>query len=213
MRCLCSIKWFRRIFNNQKHTTVGMTTGYNMECDPGSLFTRTCYIIDSSGNRNEIIGYDDNDNPVTKSPTTAAGAAWEPQIFTLNQDGTQFQPYKGGSIPFGYLNFTPSTGADPQDFYYMNYVMPGAEAYRKQQTYVGGWWENIFGLRQEPPPAELAEGDVSVSSMTDSVEANKPMQSTGFMSGLVKTASKPVVQVSAIGGALVGTYLLSKKNS
>ena len=100
-----------------------MTTGYNIECDAGSLYYRNCYIIDSSGARNEIIGYTDNGNPITKSATTAAGAAWSPQIFALNSNG-QHQPYKGGNIPFGYLNFTPSTNADPQDLYYLNNVMP-----------------------------------------------------------------------------------------
>lgn len=173
-----------------------MTTGYNMECDPGSLFTRTCYIIDSSGNRNEIIGYDDNDNPVTKSPTTAAGAAWEPQIFTLNQDGTQYQPYKGGSIPFGYLNFTPATGADPQDYYYLNYVMPGAEAYRKQQTYVGGWWMPIFGLRKEPAPKSLSESETVIQSE----DTRPPTQATPLDSVSVLPVLKNGIIISSILG-------------
>ena len=125
-----------------------MTTGFNIECDAGSLYYRNCYVIDSSGQRNEIIGYTDDGNPITKSPTTAAGAAWSPQIFALNSNGQQYQPYKGGNIPFGYLNFTPSTNADPQDLYYLNNVMPGALAWRKQQTYTAKWWMPTFGLRK-----------------------------------------------------------------
>jgi hypothetical protein len=134
-----------------------------MECDPGSLYYRKCYIIDAHGNRNEIIGWTDNDEAVTKSSTTAAGAAWEPQVFGLDMTGQQYQPYAGGNIPFGYLNFMPSTGADPQDLYYMNYVIPGATAWRKQQTYTAGWWMNTFGLRKQQMPEgeveEMNDGD------------------------------------------------------
>jgi hypothetical protein len=136
-----------------------MSSGYNMECDAGSLYYRKCYIIGADGSRNEIIGWQDsgpNGNPaaVTKSPTTAAGAAWQPQIFALNQDGSQYQPYAGGGIPMGYLNFMPATSTDPQDLYYMNYKLPGAMAWRKQQTYTAKWWMPTFGLRKSGITAE-----------------------------------------------------------
>lgn len=130
-----------------------MTNGYNMDCDAGSLYYRNCYIIGADGSRNEIIGWQNNGpngNPsaVTKSPTSAAGAAWQPQIFSLNSNGQQYQPYKGGGIPMGHLNFTPSTNADPQDLYYMNNVMPGAMSWKKQQNYTAKWWMPTFGLKK-----------------------------------------------------------------
>jgi|TARA_R110002074_G_scaffold351364_1_gene522464 hypothetical protein len=135
-----------------------MPQGYNIDCDAGSLYYRNCYIIDASGARNEIIGYTHNGDPVTKSATSAAGAAWSPQIFALNSNGQQYQPYKGGNIPFGYLNFTPSTNADPQDLYYLNHVMPGAESFRKQQHYTAKWWMPTFGLRK----ASISQEDLAV---------------------------------------------------
>ena len=143
-----------------------MTSGYNIDCDAGSLYYRNCYVIDSSGARNEIIGYTNNGDPVTKSATTAAGAAWSPQIFSLNSNGQQYQPYKGGNIPFGYLNFTPSTNADPQDLYYLNNVMPGAMAWKKQQTYTAKWWMPTFGLRKSGVSAEELAEIESSSSLT-----------------------------------------------
>ena len=142
-----------------------------MECDAGSLYYRNCYIIGADGSRNEIIGWQNNGpngNPsaVTKSPTSAAGAAWQPQIFSLNSNGQQYQPYKGGGVPMGSLNFTPSTNADPQDLYYMNNVMPGAMAWNKQQNYTAKWWMPTFGLKKSGISADEMAEIQSMGSLT-----------------------------------------------
>lgn len=172
-----------------------MTTGYNIECDAGSLYYRTCYVVDASGNRNEIIGYQGN-NPVTKSATNAAGSAWEPQLFVLNQDGNQFQPYAGGGMPLNYLTFTPATGADPQDLYYLYEVMPGSQSRKKQRTYVGGWWMPIFGLRKEPAPKSLSESETVIQSE----DTRPPTQATPLDSVSVLPVLKNGIIISSILG-------------
>ena len=71
--------------------------GYNIECDPGDLYSRKCYVVTGAGVRQEIIGYDSAGNPISKQATTAAGTAWQPSITVLDQDGNPYQPY--GSMP------------------------------------------------------------------------------------------------------------------
>jgi len=145
-----------------------------MQCDAGSLYYRKCYIIAADGSRNEIIGWQDNGSAVTKSATSAAGAAWQPQIFALGQDGQQYQPYAGGGIPMGYLHFTPATSTDPQDLYYLNNVMPGAAAWKKQQTYTSKWWMPTFGLRQSGlTQEELNQIQLSGTQTPDEYVAGK----------------------------------------
>jgi len=94
--------------------------GYNIECDPGDLYSRKCYVITGGGARQEIIGYDSAGNPISKQATTAAGTAWQPSITVLDQDGNPYQPYGSGGIPWtmgggmtGIGNVMPSSGANP----------------------------------------------------------------------------------------------------
>ena len=37
---------------------------------PGDLYSRKCYVVTASGDRQEIIGYDQQGNPISKAPTT-----------------------------------------------------------------------------------------------------------------------------------------------
>ena len=66
-------------------------TGYNITCDPGSLYSRKCYVNTATG-KQEIIGYDASGNPISKAPTTAAGTAWQPSVTVLDQDGNSTNP-------------------------------------------------------------------------------------------------------------------------
>tara|TARA_B100000029_G_scaffold391960_2_gene388919 strand:- start:2124 stop:2693 length:570 start_codon:yes stop_codon:yes gene_type:complete len=109
--------------------------GYNIECDPGDLYSRKCYVVTSSGARQEIIGYDSAGNPISKQATTAAGTAWQPALTVLDQDGNAYQPYGSAGIPWtmgggmtGVGNVMPSSGADPQDWQYITESAPGAQA-------------------------------------------------------------------------------------
>ena len=109
--------------------------GYNIQCDPGDLNSRKCYVVTGAGVRQEIIGYDSAGNPISKQATTAAGTAWQPSITVLDQDGNPYQPYGAGGIPWtmgggmtGIGNVMPSGGADPQDWKYITESAPGAQA-------------------------------------------------------------------------------------
>jgi|TARA_R110000751_G_scaffold16139_4_gene51472 hypothetical protein len=109
--------------------------GYNIQCDPGSLYSRKCFTVGAGGVRQEIIGYDNAGNPISKQATTAAGTAWQPALTVLDQDGNPYQPYGSGGIPWtlgggmtGIGNVMPSGGADPQDWKYITENAPGAQA-------------------------------------------------------------------------------------
>ena len=51
--------------------------------------------------------------------------------------------------PFG-SGIMPSSGADPQDFYYINYAMPGAYARHMYETRTCSPYWNVFGCRTAP---------------------------------------------------------------
>jgi len=178
-----------------------MTAGYNIQCDAGGgLYYQTCYVIDSSGQKNEILGYTDNGGIITKTKSNIKGTAWTPQLFTLNDAGNQYQPYRGGNIPYGYLgNFTPRTSADSQDLYYLNEVMPTSQAWRKQQSYVGKWWMNIFGLKQEQRPSNLQSESAEAIDNPNIEDSENKKQEPNIKLGLGFTA---------IG--LLGGYLIAK---
>ena len=113
-------------------------TGYNITCDPGDLYTRKCYINTPTG-KQEIEGYDSAGNPVSKSPTNAAGTAFQLNLTVLDQDGNPYQPYGDAGLPFtmsgiaGGMNITPASGSDPQTWKYLNESAPGSFSRRMYQ--------------------------------------------------------------------------------
>tara|TARA_A100001391_G_scaffold118625_1_gene80467 strand:- start:1070 stop:1582 length:513 start_codon:yes stop_codon:yes gene_type:complete len=96
-------------------------------------------VVTASGDRQEIIGYDQQGNPISKAPTTAAGTAWQPSITVLDQDGNAYQPYGAAGLPFtmsgisGVGGIMPSSGADPQDWKYITESAPGSQARKMYQ--------------------------------------------------------------------------------
>ena len=110
--------------------------GYNIECDPGDLYSRKCYVVTGAGGRQEIIGYDSAGNPISKQATTAAGTAWQPSITVLDQDGNPDRGW-GGTAPALHDAGTPVTVARPHPdypgFYYTVQLYPvnatGTEAH------------------------------------------------------------------------------------
>jgi hypothetical protein len=109
--------------------------GYNIQCDPGGLYSRKCYVTGAGGAKQEIIGYDSAGNPISKQATTAAGTAWQPALTVLDQDGNPYQPFGTTGIPWtmgggmtGVGSIMPSSGADPQDWKYITESAPGAQA-------------------------------------------------------------------------------------
>jgi hypothetical protein len=74
--------------------------GYNITCDPGDLYSRRCYVNTASGQKQEIIDYTDDGQPISKAPSSASYIAWVPTLTTLNQDGVAYQPYGEAGLPF-----------------------------------------------------------------------------------------------------------------
>ena len=132
--------------------------GYDITCDPGSLYSRKCY-VNTAGGKQEIIGYDGSGNPISKAPTTAAGTAWQPSLTTLDQDGNAYQPYGSGGLPFtmsgiaGIFGIMPSSGADPQDWKYLTDSAPGSFSRKMyQQRTCNPLW-NTQGCKTAPEEA------------------------------------------------------------
>ena len=90
--------------------------GYNIQCDPGSLYTRKCYTVyctDASGascacgsagcteHREEIIAYTSGGDPISKQTTNLPpGTAWIPSLTTLDQSGNAYRPYGDACFAF-----------------------------------------------------------------------------------------------------------------
>jgi|ETNmetMinimDraft_21_1059911.scaffolds.fasta_scaffold15892_4 hypothetical protein len=159
-------------------------TGYDITCDPGDLYSRKCYVNvhTPSGcvagapgcviTQQEIIGYQGT-NPISKAPTTAAGTAWQPSLTVLNQDGTAYQPFGSGGIPWtmgggmaGLGNVMPSSGADPQDWKYITESAPGAQSrWFYQNRTCNPLWPT-FGCKTSPPN-EVSGGVVTAPDDQD----------------------------------------------
>ena len=77
--------------------------------------------------------------------------------------------------------------------------MPTSQAWRKQQNYVGGWWMNIFGLKQERPPSNLQSESADLMEESNVDDSEMKSQEPNIKLGLGFTA---------IG--LLGGYLIAK---
>ena len=81
--------------------------GYNITCDPGDLYNRRCYVNTASGQKQEIIGYTSDGQPISKAQSSASWIAWVPTLTTLNQDGQAYQPYGEAGLPYDYIFMLP----------------------------------------------------------------------------------------------------------
>ena len=180
--------------------------GYNITCDPGDLFNRKCYTTNASGEKEEIIGYQDG-NPVSKAKSSSSWIAWVPTLTTLNQDGTAYQPYGQAGIPYTKTGsamgaYMPSSGADMQDYYYLNEVMPGSQARKmyNQRTCSPLW--NTFGCKNDG-------SDISTAPNSEESAKNKSLFKKIFGSEAF-TSQKWVPPV--VGGVItLGVILAYKK--
>ncbi len=121
---------------------------------------------------------------------------------------TEISPISGPDS-FYPNDILPSSGADPQDWYYLFYSMPGSTARRigEQRTYNPLW--NVFGCREavteeqvtpvvpvdELPPQYQAEGDIQA-------------QSDAVMSGYtnLNKIAQPLLGVMIVGCLAVWVY-------
>jgi hypothetical protein len=181
--------------------------GYNITCDPGDLYSRKCYTTNSSGVKEEIIGYTNNGDPISKAQSSSSWIAWVPTLTTLNQDGTAYQPYGQAGIPYTKTGsamgaYMPSSGADMQDYYYLNEVMPGSQARKmyNQRTCSPLW--NTFGCKNDG-------SDISTAPNSEESAKNKSLFKKIFGSEAF-TSQKWVPPV--VGGVItLGVILAYKK--
>lgn len=54
----------------------------------------------ASGQKQEIIGYTSDGQPISKAQSSASWIAWVPTLTTLNQDGQAYQPYGEAGLPY-----------------------------------------------------------------------------------------------------------------
>lgn len=91
--------------------------GYNIQCDPGDLYSRKCYTVyctDASGadctcgsagcteHREEIIAYTSGGDPISKKTGNGVPKwmAWIPNLTTLDLSGNAYRPYGEAGIPY-----------------------------------------------------------------------------------------------------------------
>ena len=156
-------------------------SGYNIECDPGDLYSRKCYVINpTTGKREEIIGYDSAGNPLSKGETTAAGTAWQINYTVLDDSGNAYQPYGTAGIPWtlsgiaGIFGIMPSGGADMQDWKYITESAPGSQARKTYQQRVCNPLWPTFGCRQAPLDSDLlSAGPTAAASQPSTAYEDK----------------------------------------
>jgi len=144
-----------------------MALGYNIVCDPGDLYTRKCYTINpDTGAKEEIIGYTGGGDPVSKGTSSSSWLAFVPSLTSLNLQGQAYKPYGEAGMPYtkGGLAtgaFMPASGADDQDFYYLNEVMSGSQSRKMYNKRICNPLWNTFGCKT---------GKVTINSETDKEE-------------------------------------------
>ena len=91
--------------------------GYNIQCDPGDLYSRRCYTVyctDASGatctcgtagcttHKEEIIAYTSGGDPISKKTGNGVPKwmAWIPNLTTLDDSANAYRPYGEAGIPF-----------------------------------------------------------------------------------------------------------------
>ena len=101
--------------------------------------------------------------------------------------------------PFG-SGTLPSGGADPQDFYYLNYVMPGAMARQMYETRICSPYWNVFGCKTNPDVV----GQTTMNEEQADAQATADVAATGDATIQAMIDSPPKHQVPPIVGIVGG---------
>ena len=169
--------------------------GYNITCDRGDLYNRKCYVQDPSDptKKQEIIGYTAGGDPISKAPSTVPWMAWVPTLTTLDQSGNAYQPYGQAGIPYtasgrSSMKWMPSSGADMQDYTYLDQSMPGSfSRWMTENRLCNPLWSNVFGCRTSDDPSVVtgnAEETEEISGMQVEPETSIPWGSLAVVGAL-----------------------------
>ena len=149
-------------------------SGYGITCDPGDLYNRKCYVTDPTdpSKKQEIIGYTAGGDPISKAQSTVPWMAWVPTVTTLDQSGNAYQPYGQAGIPYtqsgSTMKWMPSSGADIQDYTYLDQSMPGSfSRWMTENRLCNPLWSNVFGFRRRLSCQRIND---SVSEMNGYIE-------------------------------------------
>jgi hypothetical protein len=142
-----------------------MSSGYNIDCDPGALGMQKCYVNVNSPTgcttgtpgctttRQEIIGYTAGGDPVSKGQSSSPWMAWVPEVTTLNNKGQAYQPYGPAGIPYSLdggslIKWNPAGAGSEQALAYLDSA-PGAQAREMyQERTCSPLWSNVFGCKE-----------------------------------------------------------------
>lgn len=147
--------------------------GYNIVCDAGDLYNRKCYTVNpTTGAKEEIIGYTNNGDPISKGQSNSSWLAWIPSLTTLDLSGNPYQPYGEAGIPYtkggsAIGSWMPSSGADMQDYYYLTEVMPGSQSRKMYDKRICSPLWNTFGCKTEPVKNDEISGSQNPSGSQD----------------------------------------------
>ena len=147
--------------------------GYNIVCDAGDLYNRKCYTVNpTTGAKEEIIGYTDKGDPISKGQSNSSWLAWILSLTTLDLSGNPYQPYGEAGIPYtkggsAIGSWMPSSGADMQDYYYLTEVMPGSQSRKMYNKRICSPLWNTFGCKTEPVKNDEINGSQSPGGPED----------------------------------------------
>ena len=159
-----------------------MTTGYNIQCQPGDLYTRQCFIGDPKDGK-KIIAYTSSGSPIGFDQITG-----KTYLVSLDATGHAYEPYGSAGVPYTAMdsgplssllgNWMPSGGSSSQDFNRLM-TLPGAQARVRAATTTVPWYYNVFGLKYNPrivgqPPMGFSADENGVS--TNNEESNTEMR-------------------------------------
>jgi hypothetical protein len=186
-----------------------MTTGYNIQCQAGDLYTRQCFIGDPKDGK-KIIAYTSSGDPIGFDEITG-----KTYLVRLDSTGKAYEPYGSSGVPYTALdggplssilgNWMPSGGSSWQDFLRL-LTLPGSQARVRAATTTVPWYYNVFGLKYnegivgQPPIMKMAEDGGSSSHVDEST--------TGFRDDIWGSNDRKMMFFVGVGALLVGGYFL-----
>jgi hypothetical protein len=155
----------------------------------------------------EVIGYTDSGQPISKGPSTSSWMDWTPTLTTLDQDGNAYQPYTAG-IPYTLEggSVVKWNSTDSQALAYLDSA-PGAgarEAFQKRTC--NPLWSNVFGCKEGNPiwvsNEAVAQHEPSFFSKLKSLFGAESYQAESSMN--------PLVFVGIGSAVILGCILVGK---